>query len=153
MNFFFSIKTDYLSSKLTIPRFRNKSATNKEYKIFSSQIKNKKWFVEKLDCDIGEDFYFLSGDILDNNKRYLLKPLEKLSVYEKINFKYLKGNKKMLIPIEVPKKVINEYKNKSFKAGFVAQMKSFKKLMNGKQSIQNDLKFGINVINFCKNFF
>ena len=45
-----------------------------------------------------------SIDILDNNKRYLLKPLEKLSVYEKINFKYLKGNKKMLIPIEVPKK-------------------------------------------------
>ena len=31
---FFGIKTDYLSSKLTIPGFRNKSATNKEYKNF-----------------------------------------------------------------------------------------------------------------------
>ena len=59
----------------------------------------------------------------------------------------------MLIPIEVPKKIINEYKDKSYKAGFVTQMKSFKKFMNGKLSIQNDLKFGINVINFCKNFF
>lgn len=86
MNFFFSIKTDDLSSKLTIPRFRNKSATNKEYEIFSSQIKNKKWFVEKLDCDIGEDFYFLSGDILDNNKIFFLAKESEINLYNETNF-------------------------------------------------------------------
>jgi hypothetical protein len=94
-----------------------------------------------------------SIDVLDNNKRYLLKPLEKLFVYKKLNFKYLKGNKKMLIPVETPNQIINEYSNSSFKAGFLNQMKSFKKFVKKKYNNNTDINFSLNVTNFCKNFF
>lgn len=94
-----------------------------------------------------------SIDILDNNKRYLLKPLEKLTIYQKLNFKYLNGNKKMLIPIEIPKKIINEYSQSFFKAGFLNQMKSFKKFVKNESKNTNDLNFGLNIIKLCENFF
>ncbi len=94
-----------------------------------------------------------SIDILDKQKRYLLKPLEKLSIYKKLNFRYVKGNKKMLVPTEKPIKIIDEYKNDHFKPGFLEQMKSFKKFLNNKKKINNDLNFAINIIKFCDGFF
>tara|TARA_B100000963_G_scaffold356741_1_gene377498 strand:+ start:6356 stop:7267 length:912 start_codon:yes stop_codon:yes gene_type:complete len=92
-----------------------------------------------------------SIDIRTKNTRYLLKPLEKLQIMKKINFKYKKNNKKMLIPIEKIEKTIDLYKSNTFKPGFFNQMMHIKKILNNKKKFGN-LNFAIQAMKFAKQF-
>ena len=89
MNFFYSIKTNTLASKLTIPRFRNNSNSNKEYNVFSLEIKNNKWHIKKLNCEANDNFFYLSGKMLDNNTIIFLAKDNELKQFRKYDFELL----------------------------------------------------------------
>ncbi len=92
-----------------------------------------------------------SIDIRDKNKRYYLKPLEKLKIIRKIEFKYKNNNIKMLIPKEKIEKQIDLYKINNFKPGFLNQMRYIKRKLDNRGRIGN-LEFGVKVIELCKDF-
>lgn len=77
---------------------------------------------------------------------YILKPIENLSVYDKIMV-IKKNNLDTYIPIV--RKNINEFKHNNYKPGFLKQAKEFKIFLNKNKKIFNDLNFAKNVINFC----
>ena len=78
MNFFFSIKNEKLDCSLTIPKFKNNKEINNEYILFSSQIKNNKWFIKEVECINNDNFYFLKNLELDNHKIFFLAKKEEV---------------------------------------------------------------------------
>ena len=92
-----------------------------------------------------------SIDIRCRNKRYFVKPLEKMQIIKKLSLKYKNNNKKMLIPFEEVHKNIDLYKNSNFKAGFLEQMQYFYQKLNKGKKFGN-LDFGIKVMKFALNF-
>ena len=93
-----------------------------------------------------------SIDINTENKRYLLKPIEILTIYKKIKKKYINGNKRLLVPTEVPYLKIDEYSTKNFKPGFINQMKHLKKFVVKKQKIFNDISMLKNTLKLANLF-
>ncbi len=72
MNFFFGIKTSYLSSRLNIPRFKNDSTKDLSYNLFSAMPKNNFWEIEKVDCEKDENFFFVDSSQTCNKKIFFL---------------------------------------------------------------------------------
>lgn len=68
MNYFFSIKNNYLKCNLTIPRFRNSESTNEDFILFSAEIFKDKWLIKEADHSKNENFFFLQDHQLDNSK-------------------------------------------------------------------------------------
>ena len=93
-----------------------------------------------------------SIDINTESKRYLLKPIEILTIYKKIKKKYINGNKRLLVPTEVPYLKIDEYSTKNFKPGFINQMKHLKKFVVKKQKIFNDISMLKNTLKLANLF-
>jgi hypothetical protein len=93
-----------------------------------------------------------SIDINSKKKRYLLKPIENLIIYKKLNKRYLGGNKKFLIPSEIPYLKINDYSNTKYKPGFTNQIITLKKFAQNKSKIFNNISLAIKVINFANQF-
>ena len=58
MNFFFGIKNKNLKSTLTIPRFQNKKKTQKNYLLYSAEVKNNSWEINLLNSRNNNDFFF-----------------------------------------------------------------------------------------------
>ena len=84
-------------------------------------------------------------------KRYFVKPLEKMQIIKKLSLKYKNNNKKMLIPYEEVHKNIDLYENSNFKAGFLEQMQYFYRKLNKGKKFGN-LDFGIKIMKFALNF-
>ena len=78
MNYFFSIKNEQLDCSLIIPKFKNNREIDRKYILFSSQIKNNKWFIEEAKCANNENFYFLKNQDLDNHKIFFLAKKEEV---------------------------------------------------------------------------
>ena len=93
MNFFFGIKNNNLNSYLTIPKFQNRSNTNKRYELFEAKIYQNKWKFNKVKCKQNENFFFADQDIVDNETIFFLAEEDKIKKLkeEKIN-KLLKLN-------------------------------------------------------------
>ena len=66
MNYFFSIKTDKLKSKLTIPKFQNCGKKIKKNKVYKACIKNNTWNVSDPVFDQNNNFYFIDSSELNN---------------------------------------------------------------------------------------
>ena len=91
-----------------------------------------------------------SIDIRTNKTRYLLKPLEKLQIIKKLNFKYKNRNKKMLIPSEKVEKTLDLYRSNSFKPGFYEQMKYIDNQLKKGNKFGN-FSFAIRVMEIAKH--
>ena len=86
-------------------------------------------------------------EILKNKKTFLLKPIEKLRVYE--GFKINKINNENFYN---PRKIfeIDEYKLSKNKPGFDDQWHSFKKLITNNNKFFNNITFGYKVMNLIE---
>ena len=80
MNYFFSICSDLLSCNLTIPRFKNKSESFEEYKLFSINIKNALWDIKEVNCNKNNDFYFLNTEQSNNEFIYFLATKKEVQI-------------------------------------------------------------------------
>ena len=57
MNYFFGFRNENYISKLTIPKFKNKSKSSEKLNIYSLEINNKKWIHKHIKCEEDEDFF------------------------------------------------------------------------------------------------
>lgn len=72
MNFFFAINNNFLKCTLSIPRFRNKEKTNKNFLLYSAEIVEKKWSIKNVDCEVSKNFFFLNDKEFSNDKIFFL---------------------------------------------------------------------------------
>lgn len=92
-----------------------------------------------------------SISIYSNKKKYLLKPLETLNVYDGIIAKVNPLNSNLIEYFPKLKFKKNEFNNNYFKPGFLNQMKAFKKFIKTKNKVHNNLIFGKKIISLAKN--
>ena len=72
MNFFFGIKNKELSTKLTIPRFRNREPKKIKCSLFSAKVINNEWLINNIAEEDGENFFFLDRDLVNNDSIFFL---------------------------------------------------------------------------------
>ena len=88
MNFFFGINNDIIKSKLTIPKFQNRSPnTNKDIKLFKCYPDNNEWKVEEIykniDSNYKNNFFILNNLEITNNEIYFLATKNDLLKFDK----------------------------------------------------------------------
>ena len=91
MNFFFGIKSKFLYSQLTIPKFRNSEDSRQEYNLYSAKIKRDKWEICKVNCDSDNNFYFVDSKLIDNDIIFFLAKNNELLEFKKNNYTKLIG--------------------------------------------------------------
>jgi hypothetical protein len=72
MNFFFGFKNEDFFSRLTIPKFQNSGKTNKKLNIYFAEIKNNKWYLEKIINNEDQNFFYINKTIIDNHRIFFL---------------------------------------------------------------------------------
>lgn len=72
MNFFFGIKNKEISTKLTIPRFRNREPKKIKCSLFSAEIIDNKWVIKNVVKGNNENFFFLDDDLINNDLIFFL---------------------------------------------------------------------------------
>ena len=73
MNFFFGFKNNDYTTELQIPKFQNKNSINKNINLYSANISNNFWEINKVvNSDQDDYFYFLKDDLIDNKIIYFL---------------------------------------------------------------------------------
>jgi len=88
MNYFFGINSDIIKSKLTIPKFQNRSPnTNKDIKLFKCYPDNNEWKVEEIYKDTNSNYknnFFILNDLeIVNNEIYFLATKNDLLKFDK----------------------------------------------------------------------
>lgn len=88
MNYFFGINNDIIKSKLTIPKFQNRSPnTNKDIKLFKCYPDNNEWKVEEIykniDSNYKNNFFILNNLEITNNEIYFLTTKNDLLKFDK----------------------------------------------------------------------
>lgn len=91
-----------------------------------------------------------SINIYGNKKRFFLKPLETLSIFDGMAIKKNALNKNLVEYMPKLKFKKNEMMFDNFKPGFLAQMKAFKKFIQTKRNIKNNLIFGKKIMLLAK---
>lgn len=72
MNFFFGIKNKEISTKLTIPRFRNREPKKIKCSLFSAEIIDNEWVIKNVTKANNENFFFLDNDLINNDLIFFL---------------------------------------------------------------------------------
>jgi hypothetical protein len=72
MNFFFGIKNKEISTKLTIPRFRNREPKKIKCSLFSAEIINNEWVIKNVTKGNNKNFFFLNNDLINNDLIFFL---------------------------------------------------------------------------------
>ena len=86
MIFFFGIKSSYIESKLTIPRFQNREKSNKDYLLYEATIHNKKWVINCLNnVEYNQDFYQINSDQINNDQIFFLATPKDIVFFENNN--------------------------------------------------------------------
>ena len=90
MNYFFGIKSSFVDTKLTIPRFQNLSPTIKEHLLFKLEISNKNWKISTFNnVKINNDFFIIDNDVIDNKSIFCLATKAEILELEKNNYSKL----------------------------------------------------------------
>ena len=84
MNFFFGIKNKELSTKLTIPRFRNREPKKIKCSLFSAEVINNEWLIKNIAKENGENFFFLDDDLVNNDLIFFLAENEEVQKNKQI---------------------------------------------------------------------
>ena len=87
MNYFFGINNDIFGSKLTIPKFQNRSPQKKDIQLFKCFPDNDEWKIEEIlknkDGDFKNNFYILNNLEVRNNEIYFLATKNDLLKFDK----------------------------------------------------------------------
>jgi hypothetical protein len=90
MNYFFGIKSSFVNTKLTIPRFQNSNPTKKEYILFQLEIINQSWKISNLsNIDLNSDFYKIGSSLIGNGNIFCLATKAEILELEKNNYSKL----------------------------------------------------------------
>lgn len=93
MIFFFGIKSTYIESKLTIPRFKNREKANKDYLLYEAKIHNKKWAINCIkNVQLNQDFYQINSDQINNDHIFFLATPKDIIFFENNNNKLIEVN-------------------------------------------------------------
>ncbi len=76
MNFFFHTNSDKYKSKITIPKFQNCGAVDKNLDLFSANIINNEWIVNKIECNETSHFWTVTCQNNDNEIYFIASELE-----------------------------------------------------------------------------
>ena len=79
MNFFFGLKDNKFKSNITIPRFQNKSYSQKDYYLYTAFVKNKLWHIEQTNCEYDNDFFYVRSTNIENNLIFFLAKADELN--------------------------------------------------------------------------
>jgi hypothetical protein len=93
MNFFFGIKSPFLSCKLTIPKFQNFGNYSENYLVYEAFPENNFWNINLAKCEQDKSFFFLNNDTLDNKKIYFIADESEINKLKENNDKLLDINK------------------------------------------------------------
>lgn len=86
MNFFFGIKTNTFFSRLTIPRFQNRNATDRNINLYQAFADNNLWKVEILNnIPSFSDFFFVDENLSNNSNIFFLATKKEASNFNKDN--------------------------------------------------------------------
>jgi len=86
MIFFFGIKSSYIVSKLTIPRFQNRRKTNKDFLLYGATIHNNKWTINCINnVELNQDFYQINSDRINNDQIFFLATPKDIIFFENNN--------------------------------------------------------------------
>ena len=88
MNYFFGINNNIFKTKLTIPKFQNRSPhTNKDIQLFKCYPDNNEWKVEEIyknkDSNFKNNFFILNDLEIRNNEIYFLATKNDLLKFDK----------------------------------------------------------------------
>jgi hypothetical protein len=93
MNFFFSYRSNFLKSRLNIPRFNNFGKYNAELKVFEAKINNNSWDISLVNCNFNKDFFFIDESLTNNEAIFFLAIEKDLELIKKNNhYKLLSFN-------------------------------------------------------------
>ena len=103
MNFFFGIKSSYLKSSLSIPKFKNDGIKEKNLNVYEAFPENGMWQINKVNCEENSEFFFVNKEI-ENNKIFFL------ANENDINY-FIKNKKSHLIDFNKFTDTIPEYRS------------------------------------------
>ena len=85
MNFFFGIKTNFFTSKLQIPKFRNRDVNFiKNISLYRANIKDGTWNLKDLsDTNQDDYFYYLDNTEVNNDNIFFLATNKEVLKFEK----------------------------------------------------------------------
>ena len=90
MNYFFGIKSSFVNTKLTIPRFQNLNPTKMEHLLFQLEISDKSWKISNLsNIDLNSDFYKIGSSLIGNGNIFCLATKAEILELEKNNYSKL----------------------------------------------------------------
>lgn len=92
MNFFFGIKNNIISSKISIPKFQNSGKLLNDVSLYQAFIKNNTWNIKKVDCKQNDSFFFIENDIIENDKIFFLGKDHEINSINKNNELYKINN-------------------------------------------------------------
>jgi len=82
MSFFFGLNFNDLKSNITIPRFQNFGKRNSELAVYSYEINEGKWNINKVNCKFDKNFYYLNQNNIDNKKIFFLASEDQVKDYD-----------------------------------------------------------------------
>jgi hypothetical protein len=86
MNFFFGVKSSFLDSKLTIPRFQNSSLSSKNHFLFQFTIKSKRWHINQMvNIESNADFFTVAENYIDKDSFYCLATFDEAKKFTNNN--------------------------------------------------------------------
>lgn len=72
MNYFFGYKGNGFTSRLTIPKFQNRSAPRSDLKLWSIESNKSKWEIDLENVSQDSHFFYVEQQHLNNHKVYIL---------------------------------------------------------------------------------
>ena len=103
MNFFYGIKSSYLNSSLSIPKFKNVGIRENNLNVYEAFPNKNTWEINKVNCEENSDFFFVNEQI-ENNKIFFLANDNDINLF-------VKNKKSQLINFNNFTETIPEYRS------------------------------------------
>ena len=85
MNFFFGIKSNDLTCKITIPKFQNFGKSKEDIKVYEAVAEENIWKIKETTCRYNKNFFFVEDNFIENNKIFFLAKEHEINVMKNQN--------------------------------------------------------------------